>query len=299
MATDISGSYFGKSRPITQRILAGQGRGIGKANIVQNNVFYQQNNYGCCNRFDAYDYGCCGGDSGTPKWALWTMGIGGLLGALGNCFAGLRSSSSKPEGAGDAEPKDENAGLKDEIKALKQEIADLKKAGAPKPEHEVEDEDAPEDPNDNIKLPDVFTSDLMGNFNTWDDIAKAFKEKTDGADLYKLDTSKGITVNAILDKDKTTPDVNGLLGKINISADQLKGIVDANGKFIPLDGVFSNGMKVSARVLEGNPDSALMIKSGDQTYIVGLDGNDYKAYEFEGSNTDGNTLQNERTGGGA
>ena len=95
----------GDRQSLTYSLKAGQKRGMGRANIVSNNIVI--NNFGAMPRgIDMYDvhHHCDNSLSGFEKW---TLGIGTGLGALGTILGAILGGGSA-EGAGDSGQKAED-----------------------------------------------------------------------------------------------------------------------------------------------------------------------------------------------
>ena len=304
----ITGWSGGARVPLTYNLRAGQMRGMGRVNVFPNNTYVNNNFYG-----SNYDYGCSCNSNSTPGWMNWMMGIGlggSLLGGILGMFAKKDDSA---EGAGGdkktTEAPKELSKLEQAQNAIKglgkeysvksdadgnitfeytakdgnrysgKTLGELNQAildAANKPATtEVKPENT-EKPEKAETLPKLFTN--MDSFKTTEDVLKAFKSATGGADATKIDDINGnITLSQVEDKGNRTK----MSGNLSIKAETLKDIEPGTTK--PL-GTFK-GKKVIAENLDGY----IRIKVGDvQTYIVGKanDGS-YKGFQADKLNVTG------------
>ena len=97
----------GDRQSLTYSLKAGQKRGMGRANIVSNNIVI--NNFGAMPRgIDMYyNHSCCNNNNSLSKFEKWMLGIGTVFGGVGTILGAILGGGSA-EGAGDSGQKAED-----------------------------------------------------------------------------------------------------------------------------------------------------------------------------------------------
>lgn len=316
----ITGWKAAGRQSLTQRLQAGQMRGMGKPHIIQTPVnFTQINNYGGCGvDMMMGDYCCHGHDCGGGS--NWLQDLTGFLGAAcmaiapwigGGGGSKVESGTEKPA----EQPTDEFADLKDlypdatfgkvgdtycaKINGVRYEgtsIDDLlskiprgdgKPASAQiNPGDEGDDPPVEEQRGQTVTVTTPFTPTLFhsnkGSAKAEED---AFKElmKCEPFKFSDAAAGNGITITAVADHGNGTQKAD----TITLSKDQLAELAANPGKKIALPNKFA-GKSVQVESLNGQ---YIRVQVGDQTYIVGAD---MKAHQYEDGQVTGYTTVNWR-----
>ena len=307
---NITGWSGGGRRPLTYNLMPGQFRNT-RVNVFPSQTIIN-NNIGNFGSFGGcYDYGdcCCGGGNDkTPSWMNWMMGIGmvgTLVGGIMSLFGG--GGAKETEGAGGKEKTPDNT-AKDWVKTIKNSFPDAKLSATPDGRYmlngkiyDTHDEvlaelnKTPEKPaatttptnTTPAKTPatdpftmQLFKGDGVSFKNAGEEEAK-FNELTNH-EVFKLDSNfSEITIDKLIDQG----------GPRDWDIENVKISQGADGK-LTCSPAKIDDKQVSAETLGGK---YIRLTVGDQTYIVGNDGN---GYQYENGNVEGFREANWRGGRG-
>ena len=192
MAWDVTGFHAGGRQSLTYNMKAGQKRGMGRANVLTNNIVI--NNYGAMPMRGGIirDFGYH--DPGLSNFEKWTLGIGTGLGVVGTILGalGLGGGGGSVEGAGDSNNKKE---------VEKEEKPEVKPETKPEPEISVKQQKENEEIAKTKQLAAEFNKVHDENLGNKADITGTVTVNADGTVSIKdnINTytykNEGTTVN--------------------------------------------------------------------------------------------------------
>lgn len=196
MAWDVTGFHTGGRQSLTYNIKAGQKRGMGRANVLTNNIVI--NNYGAMPMRGGIIRDCGYHDPGLSNFEKWTLGIGTGLGVIGTILGalGLGGGGGSVEGAGDSNNKKE---------VEKEEKPEVKPETKPEPEISVKQQ------KENEEI--AKTKQLAAEFNKVHDEKLGDKADITGTVTVNADGTVSIkdTINTYTyKKENTTIKYNGV-----------------------------------------------------------------------------------------